>query len=113
MASRLKWRGEQVKQSVRRLIASRLEDAAEYAAAQVRQNIGVQGPPASLPGEYPRRASGELQAGIRAVATSDVRAMVVADADHAPYVEAMRPFLARTIDEIRPSLRRIMLGGSP
>jgi hypothetical protein len=85
-----------------------LHDAADYLAQKVRTNLSVPGPEASAPGQFPHLQSGELRASIAVYA--DRRSLtceVVAEAEHAEYVEKARPFLQRTLDEEGDEVLRI------
>jgi hypothetical protein len=85
-----------------------LHDAADYMAQKVRANLSVPGPEASAPGQYPHLQSGELRASIAVyVDRGSLTCEVVAEAEHAPYVEAARPFLQRTLDEEGDEVLRI------
>lgn len=109
--SSVRWYGPQVAQSIRDQMKRRLDRAGRAVAASVRRNISRQGPPHSVPGEFPHRVSGDLQSSIRV--ETDRRSLtvrVVADAPHAEFIEAKRPFLRRTLREMRSELRAIILG---
>jgi hypothetical protein len=70
------------------------------------------GPPASLPGEFPHRVSGDLQRSIQMrLDRRSLSVRVIATAPHADVLEARRPFLRRTMRELRPTLRAILLEG--
>lgn len=109
--SSVRWYGPQVTRDIREQMKRRLERAARAVAARIRKNIGTQGPPHSVPGEYPHRVSGELQSSIRVETDSrSLTVRIVADAPHAEMVEAKRPYLRRTLREMRSELRSIILG---
>jgi hypothetical protein len=89
-----------------------LTNAAEYFASRLRQNISHPGPPASMPGEFPHQATGELHDSIRVEGNrSDLSLSIIIDADHALAVEKKRPFISRTLLEEIPTMRRIATGG--
>lgn len=109
----MKWYGERCRRDLRAELLDRLEAAAEHVVEQTKQNIAAPGPPASRPGEYPHRVSGELQGSISSVVNArDLSVRVVATAPHARFVEARRSFLRRTFRESRSTIRQIVLGGT-
>lgn len=110
--TRLNWHGPSVSRDLRNEMKVRLAAAAEALAAKIRQNISVQGPPASRPSEYPHKVSGELESSV--VVKLDLRSLSVEVHDTAPHamaVEKRRPFMRRTLREMKPELRRIVLNG--
>lgn len=109
-SAKINWHGPRVTREIRAGMRERLLAAGEALAEKVQENIDVQGPPASLPDEFPHKETGELQDSIHV--RLDARSLsvdVVADAEHAPFVEEIRPFLRRTMREMKPVLRRIIL----
>lgn len=111
--SSLRWYGPRVAMAVRNRMKSRLQRAGMAVVRRVRRNIGTQGPPHSIEGEYPHRLSGELSRSVRL--ETDKRSLevrVVASAPYADMVERKRPFLRRTLFEMRSELRAIILGTS-
>lgn len=77
-------------------------DAAAHAAVDaIQEEIGHPGPP-SREGEYPRLQTGELHASV-SVDDSNWRSgseiSVIVSAPHAQYVEVIRPFFMRAIEE--------------
>ena len=110
-SSSVRWYGPQVSREIREQMRRRMYRAARAIAARARRNVSRQGPPHSIPGEFPHRVSGELQDSIHV--ETDARSLtfrIVADAPHAQFVEAERPFLRRTLREMRSELRAIILG---
>jgi len=87
---------------------SRLHKATETLAREVRSNIAATG------GEndgFPRQDTGELHSSIETkVVGSELRGYVYSDAEHAPHVERVRPFLSRTFNEIKGTLKSIFTG---
>lgn len=115
----LRWYGPSVARQVRDEMKARLALAAEELRAQVVENISTDAPPHSLPGEFPHQISGELADSIRV--ETDKRSLtvrVVADADYALALElgtanmSPRPFMRRTMLQMRSRLRAIILGGA-
>jgi hypothetical protein len=111
MRSTVRWYGPQVTRRVREQMKRRLVKAGQLAVRTVRRNIERRGPPASRPGEFPHRVSGELwrSVGMRLDRRS-LSVSIVATAPYAAILETRRSFLRRTLREIRPQLRTIILG---
>lgn len=110
--SEVRWYGDEVSRAVREAMKMRLDVAARTVARQVQENIGTPAPPHSVPGQFPHLVSGDLQKSVRV--ETDKRSLtvrIVADSDHAEAVEASRPFLRRTLREMRTRLRAILLNG--
>jgi hypothetical protein len=106
----MKWNGDKILRKLEAEIDSRLLECAQAVAEQMRDNVSEHGPPASTPGDFPHRITGELEGSIRAIQNKKGEARVVAEAEHAPYVEKLRPFFRRTHREMRSRMRAIMLG---
>lgn len=107
----MKWHGPRIERGIRSELESRLDACGDALATQTQVNIAAVGPPASAPGQYPHRISGELQESVGyRLNRRDLAVTVTASAEHAKYVESMRPFLRRTFREMRSKLRAIMLG---
>lgn len=87
-------------------LMSRAERGANQIAKQLRRNISTPGPEPSRPGEYPHKQSGELARSIKVKRRNQFRVDVVVEAPHAAYVEASRPFVSRTVAEMRASVER-------
>lgn len=98
--------GDQARAKILDLAAERANRVAEKLAKMIRKNISTPGPEPSQPGEYPHKQSGDLAAGIRVVQRNQYRFDVVSEADHAGYVESVRPYMERTIHEGRTALER-------
>lgn len=95
---------------MRSRVTHALDVVAGDVAQRVRENISASGPPHSAPGEYPRRITGELQASVgHSVDPVRLEAAIYADAEHAPHVEKIRPFLLRTMAEMRSYIQRRMI----
>lgn len=101
------WRWQVLEPAIDRL----LSDIAEFIAQEVQQNISTAGPPASRPGEYPHVDQGDLIASVHARKGSGLSYDIVADAPHARIVEEKRPFLVRSLDELRGEIRSIVRQG--
>jgi hypothetical protein len=113
MAARvtMKWYGDRCERGIRTALENRLAAVGEFLADEIQGNISTQGPPASVPGEFPHKDTGELFSSIYSVINRRALTVrVVATAPHAKYVEASRPFIRRTLFESRAAMRRIMLG---
>lgn len=111
--SGVRWYGERVTMAVRNKMKKRLEKAGRFAVKAVRENIATQAPPASLPGEFPHRQSGDLYRSTEMrLDRRSLTVRIVASAPHAEHVERNRPFLRRTLRKIKPQLREILLGNS-
>lgn len=111
--TRVEWRGNDWYARFRKSrLVPLLRETAEMVETQLILNIGTPGPPHSTPGQYPRTITGELQESAGSeVDESRLTATVYADAPHAPYVEDMRPFLSRTLREMKPAIRAKLTGG--
>jgi hypothetical protein len=90
-----------------RRVRDNAQKAAALAQTALREALGVQGPPASRPGQIPHRRSGELQRSAYArVARSGPEGATVeigATAPHAARVAVTRPFIEPTMARIRPA----------
>lgn len=84
----------------------RAERGANKLARQLRKNLSTPGPTPSRTGEYPHKQSGELVRSVQVVRRNQFRVDVAVTAHHAPFVEARRPFLSRTVSEMMASLQR-------
>ncbi len=86
-------------------------DAADYLANRIRRNISHPGPPHSTPGEFPHMVSGALEASIHVYPDRKNKTVqIVAEAEHAGYVEKMRPFMQRTYEEEQHNIAAIAVG---
>lgn len=61
MAAILKWNGAKAKEAYRAEAAERLLGAATFLQQKLRAELNVAYPPASKPGEFPRRRTGNLR----------------------------------------------------
>lgn len=102
----MKWYGDTVRAALINKAGKRAEKAAKLLAKMIRENIDTPGPEHSKPGEFPRKQSGELMAGVRVVQRNQYRYDVVSTSDHAEIVERMRPYMLRTLEEQRAALER-------
>lgn len=107
----MRWNSARVVRELRRKYQRRVVEAAEHLQAKIVENISQPGPPASSPGEYPHRESGELAESVVVLSDGrDLTLKVTCDAPHAKHVERIRPFLKRTAKEEKATLRAIILG---
>lgn len=101
MSSDVRWNGPAYTAAIKRHLLRKLNKVGEAVVARVKENIATQGPPPSVEGEYPHRQTGDLQASVEfRVDAATLSVILTANADHAKYVEASRPFLARTLQEM-------------
>lgn len=112
----LKWHGDALTRDVRRAAERGVKAAALHLKEKLQINIGVVGPPRSLPGDFPHVDTGELQDS--AVAIADAKNLswrVVMTAPHATFLEfgtstmAPRPFGRRTMEEEKDTLSQIIV----
>lgn len=106
----IKWYGESYKREIRNELNRRLDRVGELLVRDVRKNISTPAPPHSHKGQFPHRMTGELRDSVSY--TTDKRSLTLrlhATADHAEYVEEIRPFLKRTFWARRSKVRQIML----
>lgn len=121
MASTLRWfAGKVIGGFRRRIFLPRVEAAGDALLVQVRLNIGIQGPPHSRPGEFPRRITGYMARAVSVdVDEQNLSAKVYVDLNRLqhdfpyPYLHERgdRPFLSRTLREMRPKIRRKLTVG--
>lgn len=112
-SSSVRWHGERVAMKVRERMKRRLEAAGRAALRRVRKNISRQAPPHSMPGEFPHRMSGDLARSLHV--ETDKRSLTVRVVASAPYAESLersRPFLRRTLREMRSELRAMIIHGT-
>lgn len=67
MTAKLKWHGERAKKGIRTLAAERLLRALKKLQKLAQQEFGTHYPPASKPGQFPRRRTGNLVRSIQIV----------------------------------------------
>jgi hypothetical protein len=63
---KIRWRGAEFQRELAVEIERRMVLAEGFARRQYQENVATPYPPASLPGQFPHRRSGELQRGVRA-----------------------------------------------
>lgn len=106
----LVYRGYELKRKADAAMLAGAIAAAEELKHRTQVNISAVGPPHSVPGEYPHNITGELSESARIVVDAPKkRAVVRFEAEHAPYVEEIRPFIDRSYMENRLALRRIAM----
>jgi hypothetical protein len=101
---KVRWDGPQFRRKLTARLGSNLGDAGALLVSEIQANIGIQGPPPSLPGEFPHRDTGELQASFHfRVDTANLGVRVMTDSDHFLAMElgtgrvAARPHAVRTL----------------
>lgn len=108
---KITWNGPRVAAGMLGATLDGIGAAANALAEKIKDNIGTQGPPASTPGEFPHRESGDLQRGIKVIHNRSKKTFrVISTAEHSEAVEETRPFIKRTFNESRSELRSIVLG---
>jgi len=109
MAATVRFDTARLIRKVKDRAADQLDAAARFLRDKVQDNISLEGPPHSTPGEFPRYISGELQASLQYDVDRDaMTARVFATAPHAAIVEEMRPYLSRTLEENREEVTAIL-----
>ena len=117
MASVVRWFGDKIYGGFRRRVfLPRVVAAGDELLVAVRLNIGMAGPPHSKPGEYPRRVTGYMARAVDvAVDEKSLTARVFIRPNEAPYWKfhemGKRPFLSRTLREMRPRIRNKLMVG--
>lgn len=107
---KMDWQGPRAARNMLSAMQDGIREGGDFLAHQTRANIDTQGPPASTPGDFPHRESGDLQDGIKVVERRAQRQVsVISTAAHSAFVEAARPFLRRTYLENKGRLRHVVL----
>ena len=118
MSFELRWHGPRIKREIRKEMAARLPDLADMIVEKMRDNISTPFPPASFPGDFPHTRSSELIEGISH--KTDKRKLSVRIFSSAPHSEFLengtinmepRPFIDRTLKEVRADARRYLVRG--
>lgn len=113
--ARIKWYGKKVSTDVRREMAGRLNQAAEFLRGEIVRNISIptrtQGP--SREGEFPHADTGKLRQSIFSTRATeqDPSCVVGTNLVYGRVHEIKRSFLRRTLYENLARLRRIVLRG--
>ena len=111
----LVWNAARVLREVHEGVTAGFDDAGRFLVQKTRENIAVQGPPHSLPGEFPRRITGELQekTGYR-LKRLRLGVELYNTAAYALWLEyqAGRSFMRRTVSENRAEVRRLVVNGA-
>lgn len=106
----LVWFGRRFEKEVKADCAARLRVVGAAIASRIQANIGKQYPPASRPGQYPAKRTGQLQRSIVSIVDPNAPAVhIYATAPHAHPVEKIRPFMHRSLREMEPEIGRIFL----
>jgi len=118
----LEWHGEEVKERLNEAAAAGLNAAATALRGHMSFNLSIQGPPRSLPGQFPHMDTGTLRRSLKTekATASSLYAAAGVDAtaynegtlvdDYALYLEfgtmrmAPRPWILRTLDENRTEI---------
>lgn len=110
------WNGDKLIRETERAAAEGVFEAATIVREQVKINIGVVGPPRSLPYEFPHIDTQELWDSIKIRGSrSRLEARVIAEAEHAILLEmgtrhmAPRPFMAQSLEQARPAATRAIV----
>jgi hypothetical protein len=95
-----------------RRIRANADRAAALAQGALQKALGVQGPPASRPGQIPHRQTGALQrsayAWVVPAGPDETVIEVGATAPHAAAVAATRPFIEPVMEQIRGEFEAIL-----
>jgi hypothetical protein len=115
----LQWFGTEVQSQLTGMGQNAARAAADRLVELVKANISTQGPPRSLPGEFPHRDEGTLEASITAVPNADGTGYSVGSDDPvALWLElgtvamSPRPFLTRTALESGGELGAAAVAGA-
>lgn len=112
----LRWNGEQLVRETHRAAAEGVFEAALIVKEQLQINIGIMGPPRSLPGDFPHVDTSELQDSVKVHGSSrNLEARVIVEADYARPLEfghgsvAPRPFMLRTLEQAKKEAARAII----
>lgn len=114
----LTWNGDAYLAYVAEVFDDRLGSAAEVVATAMRNNLSTDYPPASSPGEFPHRRSGNLQAEVHVEKPGPLVRRIGSSAKHAAYLElgtrkmAARPWAIKSLMETSQEVTRIVAGGA-
>lgn len=107
-----KWNGGRASWAVRRALAESMEDLARRLVWRVKHALNVPYPPASSPGEIPRRRTGRLRSSISYdINKHRLIVNVRAGAPYWKYLERgtskmeARPFLRPVTNAMRPTIK--------
>jgi HK97 gp10 family phage protein len=114
---KLVWHGDRLAKEIKADLNGRLAVVGELVAGQLRRNLSTPGPAASAPGQFPHAQSGRLrQAPTYNVDSRKVSLRIIVPVEYARFLELgtskmqPRPFLLRTVKELRPQIMAIMAG---
>src|SRR5262245_4431712 len=112
---KLTWNGARVEREIKADLNGRLALCGELVASTIRRRLSTPGPAASAPGEHPHAQSGRLRGSVSySTDPASLTLRVGTNVEYGGFLEhgtsrmAARPFLLRTVFELRPQLRRIM-----
>lgn len=113
ITTRVEFHGDEANAEAEQVAGENLQAAAEFLAEKIREEIGLPYPPASRPGEPPRKRSGELQDSVEAESDGKGGARVKVGAPYAGYLEVglNRPFVVATAKKYWTELKRVAAGG--
>lgn len=113
--TRIKSNIKQVPWAVRRAVADGMEAAAKHLVRVTKANLNTPYPPASSPGDFPHRRTGNLRNAIDYWINRKTLSVYVGPNTDAPYAwhlergtsrMAARPFLAPSYGQIKASMKR-------
>lgn len=119
MSATLDWQGDQAVEALTLAAAQGLVDAAQYLAEKHRAAVGQSAPPASRPGQYPRRRTGRLQRSVKVSPASasearrTKRVAITYDQGVAPHAQLLadRKGIEDTVERHRGELLAIIARG--
>src|SRR5262245_50544411 len=112
---KLEWHGDRVMHELKADLNAKLATVGELITSQMRRNLSTPGPEPSAPGEFPHAQSRRLRhAPTYEADPGNTSISIIVPVDYAGFLEAgssrmqARPFIMRTIDELRPKIVSIM-----
>jgi hypothetical protein len=109
----LTWHGEQILSGIETISWERLLRAAQFLHQQLQETVGIPYPPASRPGEPPRRRTGKGQRSIVLVpdkATGTIWVGTTRGAQYMMSLDTTRPWIEITIRKNRAPMQAILRG---
>lgn len=114
---RIAWNGDKLVKETERGAAEGVFEAATLVKEQMQINVGIVGPPRSLPGEFPHIDTKELWESIKIRGSrKKLEARVVVEAPYALALEfghgsvAPRPFILRSMEQSRTAATKAIVG---